>query len=424
MHDKKSRRMWTGPMQTANAKAHVRLDMVLWAIAVFAAIAFAPKQWSPCPLLPVEPAQAQAPTPDPDKLDKQGLAALLKRIQLPPGFHISLFASGLSHPREMCISPSGTVFVGSMEGTNGRIYALPDKNKDGVADQVLVVAKDLWLPNGVALKDGALYIAEINRITRLDDIENHLNQPPKLAVVLDDMSKKTHHGWKYIRFGPDGRLYVPQGSPCNVCQPEQPIFGTISSMKADGSDRQIIAKGIRNTVGFDWDPKTKKLWFTDNGRDLLGDDKPPDELNCIQQTGMHFGFPYRWGDNQKDPKFGDMAPAGLTMTPPAMCLGPHVASLGMRFYTGTNFPAQYRHNIFIAEHGSWNRSKKIGYRVTMVTLEGDKAVKYQPFATGWLNDATQEVSGRPVDIGITQDGAMLVSDDYAGNIYRISYGDK
>jgi len=370
------------------------------------------------PLL-ATPALAQ----EPDQLDKAGLEALLNKIKLPPGFHITLFASGLVHPRQMCISPSGTVFVGTMEGKDGIIYALPDKNRDGIADEAIVIAKSLWLPNGVALKDGNLYIAEINRITRLDDIEHHLKEPPKLVVVANDFSKKTHHGWKYIRFGPDGRLYVPQGAPCNVCEPE-PLFGCLSSMKEDGTDRQVLAKGIRNTVGFDWDPLTKKLWFTDNGRDLMGDNKPPDELNFMAEKGMHFGFPYMWGDNQPDPEFGKKAPAGLVMTPPAMCLGPHVASLGMRFYDGKNFPAEYKHRIFIAEHGSWNRSKKIGYRVTMVTLEGDKAVKYEPFATGWLNDATQEVSGRPVDIGITKDGALLVSDDYAGNIYRISYRGK
>ncbi len=367
----------------------------------------------------IAPAGAQAP----DELDAKGLEQLLRKIKLPPGFNISLFASHLIHPRQMCIAPSGTVFLGTMEGKNGVVYALPDKNHDGVADEAIIIARDLFQPNGVALKDGNLYIAEINRITRLDDIENHLKNPPKLQVVAGNLPDKTHHGWKYIRIGPDGRLYVPQGAPCNVCEPE-PGFGMLSSMKADGTDRQIIARGIRNTVGFDWDPLTKKLWFTDNGRDMLGDDKPPDELNCMIAPGMHFGFPYRWGDNQPDPQYGSKAPTGVTFTPPAMCLGPHVASLGMRFYNGANFPKEYNHKIFIAEHGSWNRSKKIGYRVTMVTVDGDKAIKYEPFATGWLNDATQEVLGRPVDIGITQDGAMLVSDDYSGNIYRISYTGK
>jgi glucose/arabinose dehydrogenase len=367
----------------------------------------------------VAPGQAQSPP----TTDKQKQAALLAKIKLPPGFKITLFASGLIHPRQMCISPSGTVFVGTMEG-KGLVYALPDKNKDGVADETIIIAKDLLHPNGVALKDGALYIAEINRITRLDNIERDLREPPTAVVVASDLPNKLHHGWKYIRFGPDGRLYWPQGAPCNVCEPDLPIFGTLNSMKADGTDRQTIARGIRNTVGFDWDPKTRKLWFTDNGRDLLGDDLPPDELNFAPQTGMHFGFPYRWGDNQNDPKYGNLAPKDLTFTPPAICLGPHVASLGLRFYTGKNFPEQYRRNIFIAEHGSWNRSKKIGYRVSMVTMEGDRAVKYQPFAYGWLNDATQEVSGRPVDIGIMKDGAMLVSDDKGGNIYRISYEGK
>jgi len=373
------------------------------------------------------PALAQ----EPDQLNAKEKEAVLNQIKLPPGFKISIFASGLPSARQMCINPTtGTVYVGSKKGEHGVIYALPDKNKDGIADEVIVIGqglfppKGLWQPNGVALKDGNLYVAEINRIIRFDDIENHLKNPPAPVVIVSDLPKETHHGWKYIRFGPDGRLYWPQGAPCNVCEPAAPIFGTLNSMREDGSDRKTEARGIRNTVGFEWQPGTKKLWFTDNGRDMLGDDKPPDELNYAPQSGMHFGFPYRWGDNQLDPKFGDKSPADLTFTPPAMCLGPHVAALGLRFYQGKSFPEQYRNKIFIAEHGSWNRSKKIGYRVTMVTVEGHHATKYEPFATGWLKDESQEVSGRPVDIGFTEDGSMLVSDDYGGNIYRITYAGK
>jgi glucose/arabinose dehydrogenase len=407
MHNTGPELRWTPVRQFAGGSALFLLALALATLSPWGGLRY----WT------AAAAQAQAP----DQLDAKAREAILAKIKMPPGFKISLFAWGLSCPRQMCISPSGTVFVGSLEGKDNMVYALPDKNKDGVADEVIVIAKNLFHPNGVALKDGALYIAEINRITRLDDIERRLKNPPSPVVVVDNLPKKLHHGWKYIRFGPDGRLYWPLGAPCNVCEPESPIFGTLNCMNADGTGRQTIARGIRNTVGFDWDPVSKKLWFTDNGRDLMGDNLPPDELNFAPVTGLHFGFPYRWGDNQKDPKYGDMAPKNLTFTPPAMCLGPHVASLGLRFYTGTSFPKEYRGNIFIAEHGSWNRSKKIGYRVTMVTMEGDKAVKYQPFATGWLDDARQAVSGRPVDIGITDDGAMLVSDDYGGNIYRISY---
>ncbi|MBU6450501.1 MAG: PQQ-dependent sugar dehydrogenase [Cyanobacteria bacterium REEB67] len=348
----------------------------------------------------------------------------MARIKLPPGFKISLFASDMLSPRQIAISPSGTVFVGTRVDKEGVVYALPDRNKDGRADEVIVVAGSMRQPNGVALKDGALYVAEINKISRFDNIEKDLKHPPR-PVVIAEMPSDTHHGWKYIRFSPDGKLFWPQGAPCNVCEPSKPVYGTLNFLDASGKS-QNFARGIRNTVGFDWQPGSGVLWFTDNGRDNLGDDRPPDELNSAPKAGMHFGFPYRWGDNQKDPEFGDKAPADLVdkFAPPAMCLGAHVASLGMRFYTGKSFPKAYQGNVFIAEHGSWNRSKKSGYRITMATIKGGKAVKYEPFATGWLDDASQDVGGRPVDLVVASDGSLLVSDDYAGNIYRISYQGK
>jgi glucose/arabinose dehydrogenase len=347
----------------------------------------------------------------------------MAKIKLPPGFKISLFASDMLSPRQLAVSQSGTVFVGTRIDKEGIVYALPDRNKDGRADEVIVVAGSLRQPNGVALKDGALYVAEINKISRFDNIEKDLRHPPR-PVVVAEMPSDAHHGWKYIRFSPDGRLFWPQGAPCNVCEPSKPVYGTLNFLDAAGKS-QNYARGIRNTVGFDWEPGSGALWFTDNGRDNLGDDRPPDELNCAPKAGMHFGFPYRWGDNQKDPEFGDKAPADLVnkFTPPAMCLGAHVASLGMRFYTGKSFPKAYQGNVFIAEHGSWNRTKKSGYRITMVTVKGGKAVKYEPFATGWLDDGSQDVGGRPVDLIVMTDGSLLVSDDYAGNIYRLGVPD-
>jgi glucose/arabinose dehydrogenase len=236
--------------------------------------------------------------------------------------------------------------------------------------------------------------------------------------VNDKLPRDLHHGWKFIRFGPDGRLYVPVGAPCNICEPGEP-YASILRFSVAGDTWEVFARGVRNSVGFDWDPKTKELWFTDNGRDRLGDDLPPDELNHAPRKGMHFGYPYCHGKSISDPEYG-IGKNCRSFTPPAMELGPHVASLGMRFYTGKMFPPKYRGRVFIAEHGSWNRSEPIGYRVRMVRVEKGGAVSYEDFATGWLKGGT--AWGRPVDIQIMPDGAILVSDDFVGAIYRISYG--
>ena len=238
-------------------------------------------------------------------------------------------------------------------------------------------------------------------------------------MVTDRYPTDRHHGWKFIAFGPDGWLYVPVGAPCNVCLPPGPLHETITRMKPDGSAIEVFARGVRNSVGFDWRPGSHDLWFTDNGRDWLGDDRPPDELNHAPKAGMHFGFPYCHGRALPDPEFG-RDKACTDFTPPAAELGPHVAALGMRFYTGTMFPPEYRGRIFIAEHGSWNRTTPIGYRVTTARLDGDRVVGYEPFATGWLGDNGQ-IAGRPVDVLVMPDGALLVSDDHAGAIYRIAY---
>lgn len=349
-------------------------------------------------------------------------AEYVQRINLPPGFKIDIYAAGVTGARSMALSESGVLFVGTFRSRNsmpGKVYAVVDDNRDFKADRVLTMASNLRMPNGVALHDGDLYIAEINRILRLDDIEKHLDNPPKPRVVTDKLPDKTWHGWKFIRFGPDGKLYVPVGSPCNICEPEQEIFGTITRMNPDGSGHEIYARGIRNSVGFDWHPVTKELWFTDNGRDNWGDDRPPEELNRAPRPGLHFGFPYRYGKSLVDETFStDLDPS--VFQPAALEMPAHVAALGMRFYTGEQFPASYKQKIFVAEHGSWNRSKPNGYRVSVITLEDNRAVKYEHFASGWLLE-NEKFWGRPVDVQVMADGSLLVSDDFANCIYRISY---
>lgn len=340
----------------------------------------------------------------------------LGKIKMPAGFSINTYAEKVPGARSMALSPGGILFVGTRK--QGNVYAVVDENRDNRADEIITIAKELHMPNGVAFHDGALYVAEVSRILRYDNIENRLKNPPEPVVVTDEFPEDEHHGWKYIAFGPDGMLYVPVGAPCNACEREDPVYASILRMAPDGSGLEVFARGVRNTVGFDWHPESGALWFTDNGRDWLGDDQPPDELNRAPQTGLHFGFPYCHGGELLDPEYG----AGRNcqdFQPPARQLGPHVAALGMTFYTGQMFPAAYRHQIFIAEHGSWNRTTPLGYRITLVRLEGEKVVDYTIFAQGWLQGGS--AWGRPVDVLVMPDGALLVSDDRAGAIYRISY---
>ena len=289
---------------------------------------------------------------------------------------------------------------------------------DFKAGSTTTVASDLARPVGVAYQDGRLYVSAINRILRFDDIEQRLENLPEAVTVTDQLPTETHHGWKFIAFGPDGKLYVPVGAPCNIGDPDSARYANIQRMNADGSGREVFARGVRNTVGFDWHPQTKELWFTENGRDLLGDDLPPDELNHAPNAGLHFGYPYCHGGNLPDPQFGARR-ACNEFAAPAQKLLPHAASLGMRFYTGSMFPPEYRNQIFIAEHGSWNRSKKIGYRISLVRLQGDKAVAYESFASGWLQG--ERAWGRPADVLVLPDGSLLVADDQADAIYRITY---
>ena len=345
----------------------------------------------------------------------------LERLTLPPGFSIEVYAANVPNARQMTLSPNGTLFVSTRRA--GNVYAVVDDNGDQTADRVLTLDSGLNMPNGVAFRNGSLYVAEINRILRYDEIESQLTAPPEPVVVNDTLPTERAHGWKFIDFGPDGRLYVPVGAPCNICDNEEtdPRFATILSMQPDGSDLTIYAHGVRNSVGFDWHPTTDELWFTNNGRDRLGDTEPADTLHHAPSTGLHFGFPFCHQGNIQDPEFNTRPCSEFR--PPAQRLGPHVASLGMEFYTGNMFPGSYRNDIFIAEHGSWNRTVEAGhtgYRLTVARLDGNQVVGYDVFAEGWLQD-NNEAWGRPVDVQVMPDGALLVSDDTANTIYRITY---
>ncbi|MCB9504501.1 MAG: sorbosone dehydrogenase family protein [Deferribacteres bacterium] len=336
-------------------------------------------------------------------------------VTLPDGFKMHLYAD-VPNARSMALAPSGILFVGTR--ASDKVYAIVDKNQDYLADTVITIASGLNSPNGVAFRDGSLYVAEINRVLRFDDIENNLLSHPAPVLVRGDFPTEGHHGWKFIHFGPDDKLYVPVGAPCNICEPDSNRYANIMRMNPDGSNLEVFAYGIRNSVGFDWHPDTGELWFTDNGRDNLGDDLPADELNHAPESGMHFGYPYWHAGDVRDPEFGNKRRKEEFQSP-AQKLGPHVASLGMQFYTGNMFPQHYKNQIFIAEHGSWNRSIPIGYRVMLVRLENNKPVSYEAFATGFLQGENRH--GRPVDLEILPDGSLLLSDDFGGKIYRIYY---
>ncbi len=346
------------------------------------------------------------------------LPAELDQLTLPEGFQVSIYADGVPNARAMARGDDGTIFVGSRG--KGLVHAIRDEDGDHYAERVWTIAKDLNMPTGIAYRDGALYVAAVSRILRFDQIEDQLDSPPEPVVVSDAFPTETWHGWKYLAFGPDGKLYVPVGAPCNVCL--EAGYATIKRMNADGSNIEDFSLGVRNTVGFDWHPSTQELWFTDNGRDHLGDDVPPCELNHAPRQGMHFGFPHCHGQSIEDPEFNqDKSCADFVA--PTVDLGAHVAPLGMKFYTGNMFPESYRNQIFLAEHGSWNRSEKSGYQVSLVKLDQQgNVISYEPFITGWLQG--QKNWGRPVDVLIMPDGALLISDDQGGRIYRVSYHGK
>ncbi len=341
------------------------------------------------------------------------------RLKAPEGFRVSLYADGVGNARAMVWGDKGTLFVGSRDA--GKVYALRDADGDGRAEKRWQIASGLRMPAGVAFKDGALYVSAVERIYRFDGLQAWLDKggigtPPKPAVVVDDLPDETHHGWRYIAFGPDGKLYVPIGAPCNIC--DEKDFATITRMNPDGTQRETVARGVRNTVGFDWHPQTGKLWFTDNGRDWMGDETPQCELNVVDKAGEHFGFPYCHQGDVPDPEFGQ-GKSCADYTRPVVLLGPHTAPLGMRFYTGAQFPAEYRGDVIVARHGSWNRAKKSGHDVVRVELDGEKSGKVTPFLTGFLDG--ERALGRPVDVIQAKDGSVLISDDVAGAIYRVAY---
>ncbi|WMN06399.1 sorbosone dehydrogenase family protein [Marivirga arenosa] len=343
--------------------------------------------------------------------------SLLSTLNLPEGFEISVYAE-VPNARSMALSESGTLYVGNRQ--EDKVYAVKDTDGDGTADKKYILAEGLNMPNGVALKDGDLYVAEVSRILKFADIENSL-ESPSYEVIYDEYPTDKHHGWKYIAFGPDGKLYVPVGAPCNICNnPDKPVYASITRMNPDGTNMEVYAHGVRNTVGFTWHPETQDLYFTDNGRDMLGDDIPPCELNVVTEKGQHFGYPFCHGGTIKDPEFGDMRSCD-EFKKPYRNLGPHVAPLGLKFYTANQFPEKYHNQIFIAEHGSWNRSKKIGYRIQMVSNTDEGEPTYETFINGWLDHEKQEAWGRPVDVLLNDAGDMLISDDLKGVIYKVSY---
>src|SRR5262250_427214 len=346
------------------------------------------------------------PTPE-DKLP-------VSQLKLPKGFKIEVYASGIPNARSLRLGDKGTVFVSNR--VLDKVYAIVDKNGKREAK---VIASGLDRPNGLAFYNGTLYIAEGAQISKLEKIEDNLDNPPKPVVIDNDFLNHQSHGWKFMGLGPDNKLYVNVGSPCNICEPPE-TNGQIRRINLDGGGAEVVARGVRNSVGFDWHPVTKELYFTDNGRDWLSEDLPEDELNRVTKIGQHFGFPYCHQGNFTDRELGWGRSCDEFEKPVAL-LGPHSAALGMRFYTGKMFPPEYRNAIFIARHGSWNRTRKVGGDVIAVTLNKDGTVKSQePFLTGFLQN--NEYSGRPVDVHVMKDGSMLVSDDHAGAIYRVTYG--
>ena len=344
----------------------------------------------------------------------------LDRLKLPPGFAVSIYAE-VDNARQMALSENGVLYVGSRRA--GKVHAVIDRDGDWRADEVIQVADGLTIPTGLAWHEGDLFVGAVSRVLRYPDIDAQLSAPPEPVVVTDTLPAERHHGWKYLKFGPDGMLYLPVGAPCNICEPDEPFASILRFDINRAEDRQIVARGVRNSVGFDWDPASGDLWFTDNGRDHLGDERPPCELNHLSEPGQHFGYPYFHGHGIADPQFGDSGQRASAYREPALALGPHTAPLGMIFYRGEQLPPKYRGDVLLAEHGSWNRSREAGptgYRLIHAERNASGELSYEVFVDGWLNaDGTRW--GRPADILEMPDGSLLVADDEAGVIYRISY---
>lgn len=355
-------------------------------------------------LLPVALAAPLAACAQPD----------LALVELPEGFSIDYYAEGVENARQMALGDEGTLFVGSRRA--GKVHAVVDSDGDLRADRVILIADGLKMPSGIEFRDGDLYVAAVSQVLRYPDIEARLDNPPEPEVLVDDLPTEDHHGWKYLRFAPGGELYLPVGAPCNVC--DEAGFAEVRRLDLDSGEMDTWAYGVRNSVGLAFHPQTAELWFTDNGRDWMGDDLPDCELNHAPEQGMHFGFPYCHQGDVIDPEFGE-GKSCADYVAPEINLGPHVAPLGLAFYTGEQFPADYQGDLIIAEHGSWNRSDKIGYRLKRVTFEGGEVTGQEVFAKGWLQG--QEDWGRPNDVLVLPDGSLLVSDDKADAIYRITY---
>ena len=339
----------------------------------------------------------------------------LEALRLPPGFQISVFAE-LTNPRQLALSESGIVYAGSFRA--GNLYGVIDANSDGSADKVVTIDHDLTLPTGIAIQDGDLYVGAVDKLLVYQNIDQTFESSPEPFVLYDELPEETHHGWKYLGFSPEDHLFFNVGAPCNVCEKENPWFATIMSLDLDREPLkpEIFASGVRNTVGFSWHPGTGELWFTDNGRDLLGDDTPSCELNRAPKAGLHFGFPYIHASSVIDPEFG--APV-FPVEPPVVELGPHVAPLAMKFYTGTMFPERYRGEIFIAEHGSWNRTPEAGHTGYNITMVNPETGATTILIDGWLKNNV--AWGRPTDILEMPDGSLLIADDHANVIYRLTY---
>jgi glucose/arabinose dehydrogenase len=340
-----------------------------------------------------------------------------QQLSVPAGFHVSVYAANVTNARSLALGDDGTVFVGT--GREGKVYALQDKDGDGVAEKRYTIANSLYMPNGVAYKNGALYVAAVNRILRFDNVTEKLGYTQKPVVIYDKFPSDKHHGWKYLRFGPDGKLYTAVGAPCNICAPEKDIYTSLVRLNVDGSGLEILASGIRNSVGFDFQPNSNELFFTDNGRDLLGDDVPPDELNHWSKKGEHFGYPYCHGGEIADPELAGNRKCA-EFTAPAWQFKAHIAPLGLRFYTGSQFPAEYQNQLLVAQHGSWNRTQPQGYLVVLLKLKGTTVIAEQDFISGFLSK-DGEVLGRPVDILQLPNGSLLISDDTLDVIYKVDY---
>ena len=329
-----------------------------------------------------------------------------------PGFELSIYTDEVPNARQMADSESGILFVGTRRA--GRVYAVVPTPAG--PPEVVTVVEGLTMPSGLALSDGDLYVAALDRVIRYPDIERNFRQSPAPEIVTDSLPDEYHHGWKYLSVGPDGHLYVPVGAPCNVCEQADERFASILRMDPRSGETTVYARGVRNSVGMAWHPETDELWFTDNGRDWMGDDLPPEEVNRVAKPGAHYGFPYIHGTAIRDPEYGENHdPADYV--PPVIEIQAHAAAIGMDFYTGESFGSDYANALFIAEHGSWNRSSKVGYRLSVVRFVNDEPI-YSSFVDVWLKD--ERSSGRPADVLAARDGSLLISDDQGGRIYRVT----